>query len=86
MDPVDPDVSDQVLDRGPGRIVLGHGHEREAARTTGVAIGDDCNFFDVTYSRLMGMGLDASETIGLGCPQCKLRFAHGRATPSSSRM
>ena len=40
-----------------------------------------CNFFDVTYSRLMGMGLDASETIGLGCPQCKLRFAHGRATP-----
>jgi hypothetical protein len=40
-----------------------------------------CNFFDVTYSRLMGLGLDASETIGLGCPQCKLRFAHGRATP-----
>ncbi len=39
-----------------------------------------CNFFDVTYSRLMGMGVDASETIGLGCRQCKLRYAHGRET------
>ncbi|MDH3687173.1 MAG: L-2-amino-thiazoline-4-carboxylic acid hydrolase [Myxococcales bacterium] len=44
-----------------------------------------CNFADVTYSRLMGMGVDASETIGLGCPQCALRFKHGRETaiPSS---
>lgn len=39
-----------------------------------------CNFFDVTYSRLMGMGLDAHETIGLGCDRCALRFKHGRAT------
>ncbi len=40
-----------------------------------------CNFFDVTYSRLMGMGCDATETIGLGCQQCSLRYKHGRATP-----
>jgi hypothetical protein len=39
-----------------------------------------CNFFDVTYSRLMGMGCDASETIGLGCDRCALRYKHGRAT------
>ena len=39
-----------------------------------------CNFVDVTYSRLMGMGIDATETIGLGCEQCALRFKHGRET------
>ncbi|MGH0032562.1 MAG: L-2-amino-thiazoline-4-carboxylic acid hydrolase [Myxococcota bacterium] len=39
-----------------------------------------CNFADVTYSRLMGMGVDAHETIGLGCAQCALRFKHGRET------
>ncbi|MDP6977394.1 MAG: L-2-amino-thiazoline-4-carboxylic acid hydrolase [Myxococcota bacterium] len=39
-----------------------------------------CNFFDVTYSRLMGMGIDASETIGLGCDRCALRFQHNRET------
>lgn len=39
-----------------------------------------CNFFDVTYSRLMNLGCDAQETIGLGCEKCALRFKHGRAT------
>jgi hypothetical protein len=39
-----------------------------------------CNFFDVTYSRLMDMGCDATETIGLGCDTCSLRYKHGRAT------
>ena len=39
-----------------------------------------CNFFDVTYSRLMGMGIDASRTIGLGCATCELRYKQGRAT------
>ena len=39
-----------------------------------------CNFADVTYSRLMGMGVDASETIGLGCERCALRFKAGRET------
>ncbi len=39
-----------------------------------------CNVFDVTYSRLMGVGLDATETIGLGCDRCALRFKHGRET------
>ena len=39
-----------------------------------------CNFFDVTYSRLMGMGCDATATIGLGCETCALRFKHGRKT------
>ena len=39
-----------------------------------------CNFFDVTYSRLMNMGVDAHETIGLGCERCALRFKGGRET------
>lgn len=39
-----------------------------------------CNFFDVTYSRLMGMGIDAHETIGQGCECCALRFKHKRET------
>ncbi len=39
-----------------------------------------CNFADVTYSRLMNMGVDAHETLGQGCGQCALRFQHGRAT------
>jgi hypothetical protein len=39
-----------------------------------------CNFADVTYSRLMGMGVDATETIGLGCDHCALRYRRGRET------
>ena len=39
-----------------------------------------CNFADVTYSRLMGMGIDASTTIGQGCDRCELRFKRGRET------
>ncbi len=39
-----------------------------------------CNFVDVTYSRLMGMGVDATETIGLGCDRCALRYKRGRET------
>ena len=39
-----------------------------------------CNVADVTYSRLMGMGVDASETIGVGCDRCALRYKHGRET------
>jgi len=39
-----------------------------------------CNFADVTYSRLLGMGVDAHQTIGLGCEQCALRFKQGRPT------
>ena len=39
-----------------------------------------CNFADVTYSRLMRMGVDATETIGLGCDQCALRYKRGRET------
>jgi hypothetical protein len=39
-----------------------------------------CNFFDVTYSRLMNMGVDARKTIGLGCERCALRYQHGRET------
>jgi hypothetical protein len=45
-----------------------------------------CNFFDVTYSRLMGMGVDASETIGLGCETCSLRYKHGRETAIPERL
>jgi hypothetical protein len=39
-----------------------------------------CNVADVTYSRLMGMGVDATETIGIGCDRCALRYKHGRET------
>lgn len=45
-----------------------------------------CNFFDVTYSRLMGMGVDATETIGLGCDTCRLRYKHGRETVVPERL
>jgi hypothetical protein len=43
-------------------------------------LGPYCSFADVTYSRLMGMGVDASETIGLGCERCALRYRRGRET------
>ena len=39
-----------------------------------------CNFFDVTYSRHLGMGIDASQTIGLGCKTCTLAYKRGRET------
>jgi hypothetical protein len=45
-----------------------------------------CNFFDVTYSRLMNMGVDARETIGLGCARCALRYKHGRQTVVPDRL
>ncbi len=44
-------------------------------------LGPYCNFFDVTYSRHFGMGLDASQTKGLGCDVCTLRFRKGQETP-----
>ena len=34
----------------------------------------------VTDSRLMGMGVDARSTIGLGFETCTLRYKHGRET------
>ena len=45
-----------------------------------------CNFADVTYSRLMGMGIDASETIGQGCDRCALRYKRGRPTAIPSNL
>lgn len=45
-----------------------------------------CNFVDVTYSRLMAMGVDATETIGLGCDRCALRYKHGRETVVSPKL
>jgi len=33
-----------------------------------------CNFFDVTYSRFMGMGVNANDSIGAGCKYCNMRF------------
>lgn len=39
-----------------------------------------CNFFDVTYSRLMDMGLVADNTIGLGCDRCRLLYKKGGKT------
>ena len=39
-----------------------------------------CNFFDVTYSRYMCMGINANMTIGNGCQTCKLQYKKGRET------
>jgi hypothetical protein len=39
-----------------------------------------CNFSDVTYSYYMGIGLDASETLGMGCAQCRMLFKKGGET------
>lgn len=45
-----------------------------------------CNFFDVTYSRYLKMGIDASKTIGLGCPTCRLEYKRGRTTLVPDRL
>ncbi|MDP3939509.1 MAG: L-2-amino-thiazoline-4-carboxylic acid hydrolase, partial [Deltaproteobacteria bacterium] len=45
-----------------------------------------CNFFDVVYSRRMGLGLDAHETIGQGCNVCRLRYKRGRETRVPERL
>lgn len=39
-----------------------------------------CNFVDVTYSHYLGIGLDASETIGMGCDRCRMLFKTGGET------
>jgi hypothetical protein len=39
-----------------------------------------CNFGDVTYSHYLGIGLDASETIGMGCDHCRMLFKKGGET------
>lgn len=45
-----------------------------------MALAPYCNFFDLTYSRHLGLGLDASETIGLGHGSCSMRFRPGQPT------
>jgi hypothetical protein len=39
-----------------------------------------CNFGDVTYSHYLGIGLDASETLGMGCDRCRMLFKKGGET------
>jgi hypothetical protein len=39
-----------------------------------------CNFADVTYSHYLGIGLDASETLGLGSDHCRMLFKKGGET------
>jgi len=39
-----------------------------------------CNFADVTYSHYLGIGLDASETLGMGCDHCRMLFKKGGET------
>jgi len=39
-----------------------------------------CNFADVTYSHYLGIGLDASETLGMGCDHCRMLFKNGGET------
>jgi len=45
-----------------------------------------CNFFDVTYSRYLNMGLDASQTIGLGHQFCRLCFRKDEDTLIPDRL
>lgn len=45
-----------------------------------------CNFFDVTYSRHLEMGIDATRTIGLGCETCTLAYRRGRETAIPPRL
>ena len=45
-----------------------------------------CNFVDVTYSHYMGLGLDASETLGMGCERCRMLFKKGRKTLVTSNL
>lgn len=39
-----------------------------------------CNFFDVTYSKYLNMGINANTTIGIGCPTCELKYKKGGET------
>ena len=39
-----------------------------------------CNFFDVISSRYLNLGIDASETLGLGFPRCVMKYKRGRPT------
>jgi hypothetical protein len=39
-----------------------------------------CNFADVTYSHYLGIGLDTSETLGMGCDHCRMLFKKGGKT------
>ena len=39
-----------------------------------------CNFADVTYSHYLGIGLDGSETLGMGCDRCRMLFKRGGET------
>jgi len=39
-----------------------------------------CNMVEVTYSRFLNLGLDATHTIGGGCNACVLAFRKGRPT------
>ena len=39
-----------------------------------------CNFADVTYSHYLGIGLDASETLGMGCDHCRMLYKKGAET------
>ena len=40
-----------------------------------------CNFADVTYARYMRLGMDVSDTIGLGCATCSFKVKRGADTP-----
>jgi len=45
-----------------------------------------CNFADVTYSHYLGIGLDASETLGMGCDHCRMLFKKGGDTVISPNL
>jgi len=45
-----------------------------------------CNFFDVTYSRYLDMGIDATQTIGLGHDTCRLCYRRGKETVIPERL
>lgn len=49
-------------------------------------LGPYCNFFDITCSRHMKLGLNADTTIGLGHDRCSMRFKKGGETKIPARL
>lgn len=49
-------------------------------------MGPYCSFADVTYSTYLGMGIDATETLGLGFKSCKLYYQRAGAVRYNAKI
>jgi len=49
-------------------------------------LGPYCSFGDVTYSTYLGIGIDATETLGLGFKTCKLYYQRGGSVKHNSKI